>query len=407
MSFRRFAYNIFFRLSPILIVVLLELALRLLGVGDSYVLFNESKNDQSYQLNTLYYRRFLSERQFHNIKVLPQEIDKEKNDQTYRVFLIADQTLFSAYPEVTEKQLVEDIILPDGKTLDIVQLAVPYTNSFVIKRLIKCANRYNADACVILTGQNEFYGLPQKSAWMQDMNNYIGISSYIRMKNHRFIQILDRFLIVKKENETQFPPSNPDEWLVAYESEKYFEIKSYFEKNIKSINKTSKCPLFYVVLPPNIKSPPYRSGFDDKELNDNKIIKECAVLLANSDPFNIERWIDDLKAWEPETGIYYYCKAMIEEHQNNKESAFNFYTKALEHDDFRVRMDDQFKHILEINSDQENIELIDLNKRLEDMSNSKLSVNRYYFDGLELNVNGKDMLVSEIKSTLISYFSKK
>ena len=405
-SFRRLAYDVFFRFSPILIVILLELALRFIGVGESYLLFNKSDNDQYYELNPIYYRRFVSPKQFPDVEILPQEISREKPANSYRVFLIGDQTLCSAFPDINKEQIIPDFNDEDSVHYDIVQLVVPYTNSFAMRRLVSCINRYNADACVVVTGGNEFYGIPRKSIWMQDIDNYWGLNFFIRMKNHRFIQILDRFIYTKKEPQEVFPPRDPDEWIVAYESNSYLESRSYFERNLKNIAKKSECPVFFVSMPVNIKTRPYRSLFDDKELQDEKFAQECAILVHNADRFTIERWIDDLKAWEPETAIYYYCKAMISEHEENTEEALEYYRKALELDAFRVRMDSQFYELIRQNSISENIEHIDLQARINEMSNAGLSINRYFSNGINMNTHGKELFTEQIRSALIDYFNQ-
>jgi tetratricopeptide (TPR) repeat protein len=403
-SFRRFAYNIFFRLSPILIVILLELALRFVGIGESYIIFKESEDKQFYELNDNYYKRFISPKQYPDIAIFPQHIPVQKDENSYRIFLIGDQTLFSAFPTISTEQLIPDFKDNDSISYDIVQIAVPYTNSFAIKRLVRCINRYDADACVIFSGQNEFYGIPRKSSWMQDIDNYWGITAFITMKNHRFIQILDRFVYLKKDKPTLFPPADPDEWSVAYESDDYMEAINYFERNLKKINKTSKCPVFYVTMPSNIKTQPYRSLFDDKELSDNNFAKECAILVHNSDRFTIDRWINDLQAWEPETAIYYYCKGMIAEHEGNDQEALDNYNKALALDVFRVRMEPKVSELIKQYSQDENAELIDVSDRMKDMVQTNLNIQRYFSNGLNLNTNGKQIVISEIKEELISYF---
>ncbi len=406
-SFRRLAYNVFFRLSPILIVVLLELALRFIGVGESYLLFNQSDNAQNYELNQIYYRRFISPKQFTNVDILPQEIPVEKAENSYRIFLIGDQTLCSAFPDINKEQIIPDFKEEDSVYYDIVQLVVPYTNSFAMKRLVRCINRYEADACVVVMGGNEFYGIPRKSTWMQDIDNYWGLNFFVSMKNHRFIQILDRFIYLKKDPQEVFPPRDPDEWIVAYESNSYMESRSYFERNLKKIAKKSDCPVFFVSMPVNIKTPPYRSLFDDKELQDDNFAQECEILVDNADRFTIERWIDDLEAWEPETAIYHYCKAMISEHAGDSEEALKYYEKALELDAFRVRMDPQFYDLIKQSSMLENIEHIDLKARINEMSNAGLTIDRYFSNGINMNTGGKDLFTAQIRSTLIDYFNQK
>ena len=405
-SFRRLAYNIFFRLSPILIVILLELALRFIGVGESYLLFNKSADAQYYELNPIYYRRYMSPKQFPDIKILPQEIPLEKPKNSYRIFLIGDQTLCSAFPEINMEQIILDFTDEDSIYYDIVQLVIPYTNSFAIKRLVSSINRYEADACVVVTGGNEFYGIPRKSAWMQDIDNYWGLNFFITMKNHRFIQVLDRFVYLKKDPQEVFPPRDPDEWIVAYESDNYLEFRSYFERNLEKITKISNCPVFLVSMPVNFKVRPYRSFFDDKELRDADFAHECAILVDNSDRFTIERWINDLNAWEPETAIYYYCQAIISEHAGKTEEALEYYMKALELDAFRVRMDPQFYELIKMSSLTENVEHIDFRARINEVSLTDLSINRYFKNGMNMNTCGKDLFTAQIKSTLIDYFNQ-
>lgn len=405
-SFRRLAYNVFFRFSPILIVILLELALRFIGVGESYLLFKESDNGQYYELNPIYYRRYISPKQFPDVEILPQAIPLEKEKNSYRIFLIGDQTLCSAFPDINKEQIIPDFNDEDSIHYDIIQLVAPYTNSFAMKRLVCCINRYEADACVVITGGNEFYGIPRKSSWMQDIDNYWGLNFFVNMKNHRFIQVLDHFIFTKKETRKIFPPRDPDEWIVAYESDNYLESRSYFERNLEKITKRSECPVFFVSMPVNIKTQPYRSLFDDKELQDKNIAQECAILVDNADRFTIERWINDLEAWEPETAIYFYCKAMISEHAGNTEEALKYYKKALELDAFRIRMDPQFYELIKQSSMAENIEHIDLQAHINEMTNAGLSIDRYFSNGININTRGKDLFTAQIRSTLIDYFNQ-
>lgn len=405
-SFRRLAYNIFFRFSPILFVILLELALRFFGVGESYLLFNESENGDNYQLNQIYYRRFVVAEQFPDVQILPQEIPVEKPENSYRIFMIGDQTLCSAFPDINKEQIIEDFRDERGMNYDIVQLAAPLTNSFAVRRLFECIKKYEPDACILVTGGNEFYGLPRKSAWMQDIDDYWGLVGYVTMKNHRFIQILERFIYIKKDPQTVFPPMSMDDWIIGYDSDEYRESVSYFDRNMKKIAKRAACPVFLVSMPSNIKYKPYRSLFADKELNDEALAKECAILVANADPFTIDRWINDLNAWEPETAIYYYCKAMIAEGEGQMDKALEFYNKALELDAFRVRFNKDMYQSIATYANSETVKHIDLYDMSNESANKGLSINQFFNDGIELNKNGKTWFKSQITSALINYFNQ-
>ncbi|MDZ7795913.1 MAG: hypothetical protein U5N56_02220 [Candidatus Marinimicrobia bacterium] len=243
-SFRRLAYNIFFRLSPLLIVVLLELSLRFLGLGQSYKLFELSEDKQHYELNPHYYRRFVSTEQFPDVDILQQRFPKKKDENSKRIFLIGDQSFCSAFPDANKRQIVPDFYGPDSTYYDIVQLAVPLSNSFALQHLVKKLSHYGADAGVILSGSGEFYGLPQKSAWMQDIHNYWGLTMYVNLKAHRFLQLLDRFVYMKKEENTEFPPQDIDEWAISCEAGDFREILAFYERNIQRMTETAEFPLF-------------------------------------------------------------------------------------------------------------------------------------------------------------------
>lgn len=146
--------------------------------------------------------------------------------------------------------------------------------------------------------------------------------------------------------------------------------------------------------------------FADKELKDNDLARECAVLTANSDRFIIDRWINDLESWEPESAILYYCKAMIAEAEGQEKEALEYYNKALELDAFRVRFNrDMYWSIVKYSS-QENIEHIDLFKISNEATADGLHVDKYFSDGIVLNKQGKDLFVSTARSALIEYFNQ-
>ena len=405
MSIRRTAYNIFFRLSPLLIVILIEAALRFFGVGNSLIMFRDSEDGFKKELNPKHYHRYVSERQFEKIEILSQDFPKVKDPNTYRVFLVSDHTLIAAVPEAQTEPLVQDFNLLNGKKVDLIQITVPFTDSFAVKRMLRSLKRYDADACLVFTGQNEFYGLPQKSIWMRDIRNYWGVSSYATMKNHRLVQILDKFLYLNKDIQKQFPPENPDAWLVEADSMVYREIYSYFNRNLKAMSNKSNFPIFYVKLPVNLKHQPYRSFFDDKELIDQDFTKECSTLLKEADKYTLNRWLEDLYAWEPETAIYYYCKAMIEEHNNELDLAHKDYLKAVRLDAFKVRMDTSFTNLINKAGMVEPHRIIDLEAFLKASSDNPSMFCDCFINGIELDAQSKLLLSELIRLELTTYFS--
>lgn len=400
--FRRILYDAFFRLSPLLILVLLELSLRFLGVGDSYRLFRLSEDRTMYELNPAYYQRYISAEQFPDLKHPEMAFSVNKPPQKRRIFLLADQTLFTLIPEAAENAVLNDFYGHDSLKYEIIQVAVPHGNSFSIRHLVKEIRRYDPDAALLLTGNNEFYGLPRKSNWIQDTDNYWGLRTYVAMKKYRFFQVLERFVYSKNTPVTQFPPRDIDSWAVTYESATYREIHALFTRNLRSITAKRTFPLYLLSLPVNFKHIPYRSDFRDKELSDSEFARECAILVKNADRFMLERWIQELQAWEPETAIYYYCMALIREHEKDSVAALDYYRKAVEMDVLRVRNAIAFNADIREISSRENVFLIDAEKAFMDRADGGLAVDRFFMNGISLNENGKIYFRELMREALIS-----
>lgn len=404
-SFRRFIYNVFFRLSPLFILVFLELLLRFIGIGESYRIFERSADKQKYELNANFYKRFMAAEQFDTLAFPHQEFSVHKAPETRRIFLIADHSLFSLYPGAAESPFLSSVTGADNSIrYEIIQLAVPLTNSFAVRRMAMDIRRYSPDACIILSGANEFYGLPRKSSWIRDSDNYYGISAYVFLKNNRFFQLLERFVYLKNPRSEQFPPKNIDEWGVPRESGPYTESRALFRRNLESIVRNAEVPVFLVTLPVNIKAAPYRSDFSDKELSDNEIIRECAILVNNADRFTLERWIDELKAWEPESAAYFYCRAMIDEREGEYIQALEHYKHAVAEDMFRVRSEPDINEDIRNISSEDKVILIDAEAGFLRNSQNGLAVRRYFKDGRKLNAGGETLLKNIILDSLRSYF---
>jgi tetratricopeptide (TPR) repeat protein len=403
-SFRRFVYNIFFRLSPLLILILLELSLRFLGVGQSYRLFELSEDKSSYVLNPRFYGRFMVTEQFDSLAFPSQRFSVRKTGNTQRIFLIADQSLFTLIPSVAETPLIQNT-KNDSLNFEYIQLAVPHGNSFTVRRILRDIRHYDPDACVVLSGGNEFYGLPRKSAWVRDAHNYHGINAYIYLKKNRFLQILERFVYLKNDPVTQFPPANIDEWGIPRGSQTYTESRELFRRNLKNLIRKNDIPVFVATLPLNLKQAPFRSDFSDKELSDADIVRECSILVSNADRFTLERWINELKAWEPETAAYYYCQAMIDERREQPEEALQHYRKAVEEDIFRVRPEPDINEDIRNIVLREGAMLIDMEKAFLDASGGALKVQRLFTRERTLNPRGQALLREEIRHAVERYFT--
>lgn len=402
--FQRFVYNIFFRLSPLLILVLLELSLRFLGIGEDYRSFQRSPDKNRYVLNADFYQRFMAPEQFDTLAFPLQEFPVEKAVGTRRIFLVSDQSLFSLFPQAADKPVLTALQDAGRMQYEFIQLAAPLSNSFAVRRLILDVRRYSPDACVILSGANEFYGLPRKSTWIRDSDNYYGIAAYVFLKNNRFFQMLERFVYLKNPSATQFPPQNIDDWGISRGSRTYTESRSMFRRNLDRITGKNHFPVFVLTVPVNIKQMPYRSDFSDKELSDAEIVRECSILVSNTDRFTLERWIGELEAWEPGSAVSYYCRAMISEREEEYGKAIEHYRRALEEDIFRVRSEPEINADIREICQKNGAILIDAEAVFLKESDEGLNIHKFFRNGTALNDHGQSLFRALIEDSLKVYF---
>ncbi|MDZ7795912.1 MAG: tetratricopeptide repeat protein [Candidatus Marinimicrobia bacterium] len=139
-------------------------------------------------------------------------------------------------------------------------------------------------------------------------------------------------------------------------------------------------------------------------MQDAEIAKEGAILVNNADRFSVERWIEELEAWEPETAIYYYCLAMINERKGEKDKAVENYEKALSLDVFRARPQPETDQLIrKYTASDENVN-IDVYSQMKKAASGGLKINRFFRDGLALNASGETFFRQILETALIHYY---
>ena len=178
---RKKIFAILMMLLPVLFVLLLEFALRIVDYGDNYRLFED---------HTLYgkeYRRCnhdFGKKYFnHVIYTTPGDelFLKEKPANGFRIFVIGSSTAVGfpygsgvMFPRILHDRLQQSY--PD-KHIEVVNTAMTAINSYTFQDKIDDILHEEPDALLIYGGQNEFYGA-------------LGIGSKEALGNTRWIKIL-------------------------------------------------------------------------------------------------------------------------------------------------------------------------------------------------------------------------
>lgn len=188
-----FLFKIISISSPIVLVLLIELVLRIFNYGFTYSLFiKDQKLPGFYTINPDVGRRY-----FFNLQHVPSTFNesfrKEKSNKSYRIFVLGESTA-RGYPYINNGSFHRmlkyrlDRTFPD-KNIQIINLAITGINSYTLLDFTDEIIQMNPDAILIYAGHNEFYG-----AFGVSSNQSLGFSrsivkEVIRLKKFKVVQI--------------------------------------------------------------------------------------------------------------------------------------------------------------------------------------------------------------------------
>lgn len=148
---------------PLVVILVIELALRLFGAGDDLRLFVQNETE-GYE-ETLIVNPVVGKKYFRKFEYTPPPNDlflKEKKENTFRVFVMGSSTVVGfphgrnlMFSRILHKRL-EDAY-PE-RHIEVVNTAITAINSYTLWDFAGQVARYEPDAVLIYAGHNEFYG---------------------------------------------------------------------------------------------------------------------------------------------------------------------------------------------------------------------------------------------------------
>ncbi|MDZ7268241.1 MAG: tetratricopeptide repeat protein [candidate division KSB1 bacterium] len=195
---QKLLFHVLLALSPLAILGLVELGLRLAGYGEDLSLFVTLEKDPKYWLtNPKVGRRYFLRRDF-----LPatsyDAFLKQKPGNSFRIFVLGESAAAGfphfnngAFSRMLREHLQET--RPDLR-IEMVNLALPAVSSYALLDLADELPGYAPDAVLVYAGHNEFYGA-FGSASTESAGRHRGwIKLYLRLQHFKLVQLLQRFL---------------------------------------------------------------------------------------------------------------------------------------------------------------------------------------------------------------------
>ena len=350
---------------PVLFFVLVEFALRLVGVGTHYQYFNQIDIDGEafYQENPDFADQFYPPSL--NVGPLQNTFAAERLDDRLRVFVLGGSAAMGfphknhGVDRLLAAQLRE---LFPNKDVEVVNTAMTSVNSHVVYQVAKTLPAESADVAVILMGNNEVVGPYGPGTFNQ---NFLSSLSAIRalqaLKRTRLWQLLDSAL-----SEVQSSDAKADlEWQgmqmfvdngVAEDDPRMSAVYEHFEGNLRDIVDTLDAKGMHVVLstvPVNLRqSAPFLSvSRDDISAGDETkltALRERAELQALNG-----RWREAQDLWQQAIALdaghadSHFQLATSLENLGEYALARSHYERALDLDGLRFRADTRINAIIE------------------------------------------------------------
>ena len=350
---------------PVLFFVLVEFALRLVGVGTHYQYFNQIDIDGEafYQENPDFADQFYPPSL--NVGPLQNTFAAERSDDRLRVFVLGGSAAmgFPHKNHGVDRLLAAQLrSLFPNRDVEVVNTAMTSVNSHVVYQVAKTLPAESADVAVILMGNNEVVGPYGPGTFNQ---NFLSSLSAIRalqaLKRTRLWQLLDSAL-----SEVQSSDAKADlEWQgmqmfvdngVAEDDPRMSAVYEHFEDNLRDIVDTLDAKGMHVVLstvPVNLRqSAPFLSvSRDDISAGDETkltALRERAELQALNG-----RWREAQDLWQQAIALdaghadSHFQLATSLENLGEYALARSHYERALDLDGLRFRADTRINAIIE------------------------------------------------------------
>ena len=350
---------------PLLFFVLVEFALRLMGVGTHYQYFNQIDIDGEafYQENPDFADQFYPPSL--NVGPLQNTFAAERSDDRLRVFVLGGSAAmgFPHKNHGVDRLLAAQLrSLFPNRDVEVVNTAMTSVNSHVVYQVAQTLPSESADVAVILMGNNEVVGPYGPGTFNQ---NFLSSLSAIRalqaLKRTRLWQLLDSSLA-----EVQSSDAKADlEWQgmqmfvdngVAEDDPRMSAVYEHFEDNLRDIVDTLHAKGMHVVLstvPVNLRqSAPFLSiGRDDLSASDEA---KLAALRERAEAQALNgRWREAQDLWQQAIALdaghadSHFQLATSLENLGEFALARSHYERALDLDGLRFRADTRINAIIE------------------------------------------------------------
>lgn len=337
-------------LFPLVLLLLLEFALRLSNYGHNTDLFIKYPKDERFmQMNPYASERFFSDT-LNATRGSSEIFEIKKAPNTFRIFVLGESTTIGypyfhngAFHRWLYYRLMQ--MYPD-KNFEIINTSITAVNSFTVLDFGRQLMQYEPDAVMIYAGHNEYYGALGIGSTSYVGSNRFLVGTLLKMRGLKLVQLLNNTIN---------------------------KIKGVFRKSQVDTRETLMKRMAARQQIP-YGSADYKAGIEQFATNMNEVCslfndKKIPVFLSTivSNEKDLAPFISNGSG--PASADYHYKTGRQEYAKGNIESARENFVKAKDLDELRFRAPETINSIIrKIAGKYANVHLVDTKKLFQEHS---------------------------------------
>jgi lysophospholipase L1-like esterase len=371
------AFRIILVLMPFIILALIELLLRITGVGKEIPLFiADPANEDHLQINNNIARRYFLDPDAAPGVQYPA-FRTEKSEKSLRIVVQGASTVAGipykkggAFPAMLEHRLKKSL---PHKEVEVINTGITAVCSYTLLDLADDIVKINPDAVIIYAGHNEYYGVLGIGS-SQRLGGYSGlVRFYHEMNRFRLVQVMRKAHAAFAGKKTADIISRPNSTLmermvkdreIPFGSELYEQGVEQFRVNLTKLAgkyRKNEIPVFICTLVSNLKDLEPFLGATSPELTDNTY---------------------------PENADYHFNQGMKHYQKGTYQKARIQFSLARDYDLLRFRAPSEFNEIIREVADKQDAILVDVEGIFEANSTGEIVGNELLTEHVHPNIQG-------------------
>ena len=398
---------------PFIILLLLELALRLISFGNEYPLFIEKKITASHSAVYLQPNPKVINRYFSDEKLAPNVspdtvyFKKEKSKNSFRIFIQGGSTAagfpygrWGSLQGMLEQRFKR---LYPNKEIEIINTAMAAVNSYTLLDFVDEIIEQQPDLVLIYAGHNEYLGIMGVGSAFAAKGGRLATLLHLTFKNWRLYQLLQQFYTLTFADDTQLTKENKTlmsqvakEKEIAFGSDLYQQGIEQFTGNMSLILEKYQAVGIPVVLGDLVSNESDQVPFSSVGKVDWQAYKSS--LSKENSPTEIAR-LNNMISREGNAENYYKLALNLKFLARYKEAKEAFIL-AKDYDLLRFRAPSQFTAVIKNLAGKYDASLVDVQAMFNDNSTNSIIGNKLILEHLHPTVEGY-FLLAEAYAELI------